>query len=147
MSTQIAAHADHAEAIVASLTLAGESCSDLAPQIYARLFAQRPETQPRFARDRSGAIRGEMLARTFEAILDFVGDGRYAAQMIRSEAVTHAQYDVPLDLFAAFFPIVADAVKESAGPAWTPAYDAAWTWLVQQLQTRASGTDAAGLPR
>ena len=123
----------HAEAIERSLELAADACADLTPLIYERLFARLPETEALFVRDTTGAIKGEMLAKVFEAILDYVGERRYAQQMIGNEAVTHAQYEVPEDMFAIFFAVVADTVKGVVGPDWTPEMDGAWTSLLTEL--------------
>ena len=46
---------------------------------------------------------GEMLAKVFEAILDFIGERRYAARLIQCEVVTHEGYDVPREIFGTFF--------------------------------------------
>ena len=59
--------------VVASLELAAERAGDLTPLVYTRLFAEQPQMEALFWRDKTGQIKGEMLARVFEAILDFVG--------------------------------------------------------------------------
>jgi hemoglobin-like flavoprotein len=115
-----------AAAIELSLEIAGERAGDLTPQVYERLFSRQPEMQPHFFRDTDGAIKGEMLMRVFEAILDFIGERRYAHRLIQCEVVTHEGYDVPRDVFATFFGVVAETVRESCGPAWTSAMDNAW---------------------
>ncbi len=89
--------------IEASLDLVSERCGDLTAPVYARLFDLHPEMRPLFSRDTTGTIKGEMLARVFEIIVDFVGENRYAARMIQCEVVTHAGYDVPPEVFRIFF--------------------------------------------
>ncbi len=88
-----------AHPIEASLDLVSERCGDLTPLVYARLFDLHPEMKPQFSRDTTGTIKGEMLARVFEIILDFIGENRYAARMVQCEVVTHAGYDVPPEVF------------------------------------------------
>ena len=68
--------------ITRTLELAGERGGDITPRVYARLFSDYPEMEALFVRDRDGSVRGEMLARVFEALLDFVDRRAYAAQMI-----------------------------------------------------------------
>ena len=51
---------------------------------------------------------------------------RLADHLIQTEVVTHAGYDVPADVFATFFGLVAEVVEETCGEAWTPAMAAAW---------------------
>jgi hemoglobin-like flavoprotein len=116
-----------------SLELASERCPDLAPLVYARLFAQYPQMQVLFWRDTTHAVKGEMLAKVFEVILDFIGENLYAAHMIQCEVVTHAGYDVPPDIFRVFFATVADTIREQLGSAWTPQIDAAWNKLLHDL--------------
>ena len=119
--------------ITTSLELASKRCSDLTPFVYARLFAEYPEMKTLFWRDTNNAIKGEMLAKVFEIILDFIGDNHYAANMIQCEVVTHAGYDVPPDIFRVFFSTVAATVREQLGAEWTDAIDAAWMKLLADL--------------
>ena len=123
-------YADH---VIESLELAAERCADLTGPVYARLFAEQPQMEALFWRDTSGAIKGEMLARVIEAILDFVGDRAYAHHLIQCEVVTHAGYDVPNDVFATFFGVVAATLREVLGEAWSPDIDVAWSQLLADL--------------
>lgn len=122
-----------AEAIEASLELAAERGSDLAPLVYARLFAREPAMQALFWRDTTGGIKGEMLAKVFEAILDFIGERRYAHHLIETEVVTHEGYDVPRTVFATFFGIVEEVVRETCGADWTTEMGAAWRRILADL--------------
>src|SRR6185437_12316396 len=83
--------------------------------VYGRLFAEQPQMQALFWRDADGAIKGEMLSRVFEAILDFIGERRYADHMIGCEIVTHEGYDVPREVFATFFRVVAATARDELG--------------------------------
>jgi hemoglobin-like flavoprotein len=74
-----------------------------------------------------------MLAKVFEAILDFVGENRYAAHLIQCEVITHAGYDVPPEIFRVFFATVAATIREQLGSEWTAEIDAAWTKLLEDL--------------
>jgi len=122
-----------ADAIIHSLDLAAER-GDLTPMVYTRLFARHPEMEAQFVRDTNGAVRGEMLARVFEMVIDYVGEGAYAAGMIRNEVVTHEGYGVPPEIFPLFFDVVAESVREAAGPAWTPDMTAAWNGLLADFR-------------
>jgi hemoglobin-like flavoprotein len=87
-----------------------------------------------FVRDTNGAVRGEMLARVFEMVLDFIDRGAYAAHMIQCEVMTHDGYGVPPEVFPVFFDVVAAAVAEGAGPRWTPEMHSAWQDLLGKLR-------------
>ena len=123
----------HAEAIEQSLEIAAERGGDLTPIVYARLFARQPEMKVLFWRDTNGSIKGEMLMRVFEAILDFIRARQYADHLIQCEVVTHAGYDVPPPVFATFFGLVAEVVRGACGSEWTGAMDQAWRITLADL--------------
>ena len=116
-----------------SLELASERCPDLTPLVYARLFREQPQMEALFWRDKNGLIKGEMLSRVFEAILDFIGERLYAHHLIQCEVVTHAGYDVPPPVFATFFGIVAEVVRDACGGEWTAPMDQAWRTTLADL--------------
>ena len=131
----------HAAAIEHSLEVAAERGGDLTPIVYERLFARQPEMQALFWRDTNGSIKGEMLMRVFEAILDFIRARQFADHLIQTEVVTHAGYDVPPDVFATFFGLVAEVVEEACGPDWSPAMAAAWRRTLADLDHFVSHPD------
>ncbi|HXU99772.1 MAG TPA: globin [Caulobacteraceae bacterium] len=130
-----------AEAINASLVIAAERGGDLTDAVYARLFAEHPDMEALFVRDTTGAVKGEMLAKVFEMILDLVGRGGYAGHLVQCEVVTHDAYGVPPDVFPAFFDVVAEVVKHTAGAQWTPAMGAAWGEVLSKLRWYATHPD------
>ena len=130
--------------IEASLELLAERDIDPTERVYERMFERHPHMKPYFWRDTDGAIRGEMLSRTFAAILDFVGERRYADHMIGTEMITHEGYDVPREVFATFFAIVRDALRDLLGGDWTPAFEGAWTEMLAEIETFAQGTPQGG---
>lgn len=134
--------------IESSLERVGERTGDLTPLVYARLFSRHPEMKPLFWRDTTDAVKGEMLAKVFEIILDFIGDNLFAANMIQCEVITHAGYDVPPEVFRIFFGIVAEVVAEQLGEDWTPELAAAWKNLLDQLDyfvTHPDQNETAGM--
>jgi len=108
-----------ASLIERTLERAAELGGDLTDLVYARLFARHPDMQALFVRDTNGSVRGEMLARVFEMMLDFIDRRAYAAQMIQCEVVTHDGYGVPPEVFGVFFTVVADTLREVLGTEWT----------------------------
>jgi hypothetical protein len=89
--------------------------------------------KPLFWRDTTGAIKGEMLAKVFEIILDYVGDNLFASNMIQCEVVTHSGYDVPPEVFRVFFGVVAKTLRAGLGADWTREFDEAWKQLLDAL--------------
>ncbi len=129
--------------IEASLEIAAERCEDLTPGVYRRLFTAHPEMEALFLRDSNNLVKGEMLARVIEAILDFAGERHYAATLIQCEVVTHAGYDVPPDIFRLFFGTVAAELREVLGKDWTAPIDEAWGRLLEQLDFYVTHPDQA----
>lgn len=119
--------------VEASLQMASDRGGDLTPRVYEILFERYPDMKGLFRRDTTDAVKGEMLARVFEAILDFVGDRRYAAHLIQCEVVTHAGYDVPPEVFGTFFGVVAAAVRETLDTEWTEEFERSWSGLLAEL--------------
>jgi len=124
---------EDAAIITHTLELAAERGGDLTAAIYARLFRDHPALEPLFIMDTNGAVRGEMLSRAFDAILDFIGQRAYAHNFIGAEATTHDGYNVPRDVFADFFAIIRDIVRENCAAAWSAEADSAWRRLLSDL--------------
>lgn len=117
-----------------SLEIAAERGGDITEAVYERLFNAHPETRPMFWRDSDGSIRGEMLARVLEALLDFAGPRRYAHSLIQCEVIRHAnEMETPPDLFGRFFGVIAHVVREAIGSEWTEQTEAAWGRLLSDL--------------
>ncbi|HWA31064.1 MAG TPA: globin [Rhizomicrobium sp.] len=119
-----------ASAIGESLELAAERAGDITPLVYDKLFARHPDMLPLFVRDKTGQVRGEMLARTIDVILDVTNGNAYGENFVRCEVVTHDGYGVPRDVFPAFFEAIADTLREILGPDWSSDMARAWTALL-----------------
>lgn len=115
-----------ARAIERSLEIAAERQGDLTPRVYALLFERKPEMEALFWRDKDNAIKGEMLSKVFEVILDFVAERRYADHFLSSEVITHEGYDVPREVFAIFFAVIEETVRDVCGEEWTDEMARAW---------------------
>lgn len=142
----------HRDAIEASLALAVEHAGDPQTAVYARLFARHPAMEAEFWRDGSGRIRGEMLARTFEMVIDLADDhapeGGWGGAFLGTEAVTHASYGIGRAIFADFLPIVAAVIREACAGGFTPAMAAAWeTVLARGASVLAALPGSSSAPR
>jgi hypothetical protein len=115
------------ELIAASL----EQVGDPADEVYARLFAEFPETRERFCRDVNGAIRAEMLTMVFDCLMNPAGP--YQLNLVRAERVNHDGFGTSAEVFDRFFRIVRDVCRERAGEAWTPRTDAAWEAQIERV--------------
>jgi len=121
------------ETLEQSLEVVADRAGDPTEAVYRRLFARWPEFEPLFARDTTGAVRGEMLTKTLEIVLDLAGPNAYAANFISCEIVNHDGVGVPREVFPRFFEVTADAFAELAGPDWTPAFQAAWEEILGRI--------------
>lgn len=139
--------ATDADLVTLSFEIAAERCPDLTPLVYRLLFTDHPEMERLFFRDaETHAVRGEMLARVIEAILDFLGPRHYSRALIQCEVVTHAGYDVPPEVFSTFFAYVARGVRETIGDDWTAEIDAAWRRTLTALVYYAEHDDQLTTP-
>jgi len=125
---------DETGIIAQSLELVAERVGDPGPQIYARLFAEQPETEPRFIRDVTGAIKAEMLTMIFDCLMD--PGGPYQANLVRAERVNHDGFGTPNDIFDRFFWIVMETCREILADDWTSAFEAAWTRRLEAVIAR-----------
>jgi len=116
-----------------SFEIAAERAGDITPLVYEKLFAKYPEILPLFVRDTTGAVRGEMLTRTIEAIFDYIGPNAFAENFLRCEVVTHDGYGVPPDIFSKFFDVLAETLRDILGADWSPAMARAWKALLADL--------------
>lgn len=116
-----------------SFELAAARCEDLTPLVYARLFREHPDTLALFGADTRDQVKGEMLAKAIESILDFVGEHHYAAAFIRTEVINHAGFQVAPEIFSRFFHVLADTLADLLGPDWSPGFAAAWRNLLSDL--------------
>jgi hemoglobin-like flavoprotein len=118
-----------------SLERVSETHGDPAAAIYARFFEQNPSLGPLFVLDHTGAIRGNMLAHVFNALMDMEGPREYGLQFFRAERVTHdgGLGVTPAD-YQSFLVVVRDTVRDMLGPEWTPAVEAAWREALAEIE-------------
>jgi hemoglobin-like flavoprotein len=121
-----------------SFELAAERCEDLTPLVYRLLFEKHPEAQAMFRSEGSEPVKGSMLALTIEAMLDFAGQRSGHFRLIECEVSSHDAYGTPRELFAAFFAVIADALREIVGADWSPEIDAAWRKLLDEIERTVS---------
>jgi hemoglobin-like flavoprotein len=115
-----------ASPIEESFELAAERAGDITSLVYEKLFAKYPEVLPLFVRDTTGAVRGEMLTRTIEAVFDYIGPNAFAENFLRCEVVTHDGYGVPPEIFSKFFDVLAETLRDILGADWSPAMAREW---------------------
>lgn len=122
-----------ASPIEQSFELAAERCEDLTPHVYRRLFREHPEAEAMFRTEGNELVKGSMLALTIDAILDFAGDRSGHFRLIECEVQSHDAYGTPRTLFAAFFGVIADTLRDILGAEWSPAIDEAWRKLLGEI--------------
>ena len=123
-----------AQIVEASLERLVARAGDPSPEVYARLFAEFPQTEPRFVRDVSGEIRAEMLTMVFQCLMH--PEGPYQLNLVRAERVNHDGFGTPSDEFDRFFWIVFEVCRDLSGPDWTAEVEAAWRAQIEVVLTR-----------
>ena len=118
-----------------SFELAAERCEDLTPLVYDRLLREHPETRTMFRSEGADLVKGSMLALTIDAMLDLAGERTGRFRLIDCEVSSHDAYGTPRELFASFFGVIADTLREVLGGDWTPEIDDAWRKLLDEIET------------
>lgn len=125
-----------------SLELVAERVGDPGELIYRRLFESHPELEELFVRDTSGSVRGEMLQRAFETLLDVANNGQYGKGLIATEWVNHQNLGVAPDRFGIFFNIMVDTIRQVHGKDWTAETAAAWQSLITRVDQIIAATSS-----
>jgi hemoglobin-like flavoprotein len=116
-----------------SLERFAERVEDPGALVYARLFARHPETEALFVMDRGGHVRGQMLATTFEALLD--GGAQRLDGLLAIERMNHVNIGVAEDVFDGFLPLLMEIVRDALGEAWTAAMEETWRARIAAIAT------------
>ena len=124
---------DEAGVITDTLDRVAERVGDPIPLIFERLFAEIPEAEALFIRDKGGLVRGQMFQVTMESLLDFLGDRSYGANLIQIERVNHQGLGVEPEMFDRFYFTVMATFKEVLGDEWTVEMEAVWTRVIGEL--------------
>jgi hemoglobin-like flavoprotein len=127
-----------------SLEALAEVTEDIAPPVYERFFARRPETRALFV-DELG--RGRMIMEILQTCLELAEGRSYAPGSIGCLASDHTSYgDIPLQLYRDLLDDLLQTMAELLGPGWTPQIERAWrrqTGRIVALVADALGPPAA----
>ena len=124
---------DDAAVITETLDRVAERVGNPMPLIFERLFAELPEAEPLFVRDKGGLVRGQMFQVTMESLLDFLGDRSYGANLIQIERVNHQGLGVEPEMFDRFYLTVMATFKDILGSDWTTEMDTVWRRVIGEL--------------
>ena len=124
---------DDAAIITATLELVSARVGDPTPLLFARLFAEQPEAEALFIRDKDGLVRGQMFQVTIESLLDFLGDRGYGANLIQIERVNHEGLGVEHEVFDMFYLTVKATFRDILGEDWTDEMETVWSRVIREL--------------
>ena len=119
--------------ITETMERVAERVGDPIPLIFARLFAEIPEAEALFVRDKGGLVRGQMFQVTMESLLDFLGDRSYGANLIQIERVNHQGLGVEPEMFDRFYLTVKATFKDILAGQWTDEMETVWTRVIAEL--------------
>lgn len=114
------------ELLRASLELVVERQPAITPRFYEILFARYPQVQPLFGRN-SGDNQAKMLQEAIVAVVDHVDDASWLTATLGGMGKQHVDYGVTAEMYPYVGESLLATLAEIAGPAWTPAIEAAWT--------------------
>lgn len=121
------------DAIETTMEIVADAIGDPADLIYDKVFHKAPDLRGLFVLDTDGAVRGEMLFRVFELIIDLAQGRGYAEQLLRTEYVNHQGLGVPQAQFILLFDAIIETFREALDDQWTPDIDLAWTQLHERI--------------
>jgi hemoglobin-like flavoprotein len=124
---------DDAAVVTDTLSRVAERVGDPMPLIFERLFAELPETEALFIRDKGGLVRGQMFQVTMESLLDFLGDRSYGANLIQIERINHQGLGVEPEIFDRFYLTVMATFKDVLGSDWTEEMQTVWSRVIGEL--------------
>ena len=124
---------DDAAVITETLERVSARVDDPMKLVFDRLFAEIPEVEALFVRDKGGLVRGQMFQVTMESLLDFLGDRAYGANLIQIERVNHQGLGVEPEMFDRFYITVVATFKDILGGEWTPETEDVWTRTIAGL--------------
>ncbi len=127
---------DDAAVITETMELVAARVDDPMKFVFQRLFAEQPDVEPLFIRDKGGLVRGQMFQVTIESLLDFLGDRSYGANLIQIERVNHQGLGVEPEVFDQFYLTVKATFKDILGPDWTDTMETVWTRVVTDVMVR-----------
>jgi hemoglobin-like flavoprotein len=127
---------DEAAVITDTLERVAARVGDPMPLIFERLFAEMPEAEALFIRDKGGLVRGQMFQVTMESLLDFLGDRSYGANLIQIERINHQGLGVEPEMFDQFYLTVMETFKAILGDDWNAEMEAVWTRVIGDLTGR-----------
>lgn len=94
-------------------------------RFYEILFARYPQTRELFPP--AGAARqAEMLTGALVAVLDHIEDAPWLQDTLGALGAKHVGYGVTREMYDWVGASLLAALAEVAGPAWSPALEAAW---------------------
>ncbi len=129
---------DDAAIITETLELVAARVEDPMKLVFQRLFAEQPEVEALFIRDKGGLVRGQMFQVTIESLLDFLGDRSYGANLIQIERVNHQGLGVEPEVFDKFYLTVKATFKDILGGDWTETMETVWSRVVRDVMGDAS---------
>lgn len=124
---------DDAAVISDTLERVIERVGDPMPLIFERLFAELPDAEALFVRDKGGLVRGQMFQVTMESLLDFLGDRSYGANLIQIERINHQGLGVEPEMFDRFYFTVMATFKDVLGDDWTEQMETVWSRVIGEL--------------
>lgn len=125
---------DNHALIVGSLDRLGEMGVDPTAEVYYRLFIKHPDLEALFVLDRDGAVRGNMLTKALDALVDLAGPRAFGAHFILAEATNHEGIGVSREVYADFFDCIAEVVRETLGGDWSDEVEAAWAAVIVEVR-------------
>lgn len=120
------------EAMTASLDAVAEAGVDIVPVYFERFFAQCPADSAMF--HNRAASQGAMVNEMLTMLLAQAAAEEWVPMMMRAQVTTHWDHgEITLQRYRDALDLLVDVLADTAGPAWLPAYEAAWRGQVERM--------------
>ena len=130
--------------IWASLEAAAENGDDLVPDVYAQLFAARPEVREIFAAepDAPNPAMGSMINEIMTLIADGIDAGTLDST-IMSTLINHLGWGIDLAMYQTLLDALVKSVRDASGEHWSGEMEAAWQRRVALVMGSLRATQGA----
>lgn len=116
------------ELIWNSLEAASEQCADLAPPVYAKFFAVKPQVSEIFAngtREAPNIPMGNMIYELVVLITDGIDNGTLDSNTM-STLMTHIGWGIDMAMYQSLLDSLTATVRDACGDAWNDDTMRAW---------------------
>jgi len=125
--------------LLRAVDILGTRRSELAAELYQRLFARQPEIE-RYFQGHNSRAQGRMLITALRSMMLVASSPREFERQVDQLTARHAPRQIQPEHFAVFAEVLLETLADTAGDTWTPEVEAAWRSVATRTTEALSGT-------